>query len=128
MIIRCPGCNQKYDLKDEFAGQSIECQSCGISFKAPKPIKTPQPQPKAQKEQTNSDNQEKSQFPRVSLSGVLAGWLVIAAVIVAVIGILTFSDPAAQSAIHQIFFALRTLAYLAGSIIILLIAILVKMK
>lgn len=126
MIIRCPGCNQKYDLKDEFAGQSIECQSCGISFKAPKPIKTPQP--KAQKEQTNSDNQEKSQFPRVSLSGVLAGWLVIAAVIVAVIGILTFSDPAAQSAIHQIFFALRTLAYLAGSIIILLIAILVKMK
>ena len=63
-----------------------------------------------------------------SVSGVISILLIVFAVVVAGTGISSFGGSYAQSAIHQIFFALRTLAYLAGSIIILLIAILVKMK
>lgn len=121
MKFECPYCGAKYEESQDVSGQEGECVECGRRF-----VATPM------QESPDDTNAMFSEMRRVcsgsSVSGVISILLIVFAVIVAGTGIASFNDSFAQSAIHQIFFALRTLAYLAGAIIILLIAILVKMK
>ena len=35
MRLRCPHCRQKYEIDEQFAGQEIECVSCGKLFRLP---------------------------------------------------------------------------------------------
>lgn len=135
MKFECPNCGQHYDLGNDYAGQTVECQKCGKSFTIAEQgsvkdfvaaIHKRCDERTAQTANISPAMDTNSSFG--SVSGTVSLLLVIAAVSVAGMGIAGFNDSSAQSAIHQIFFALRTLAYLAGSIIILLIAILVKMK
>lgn len=121
MKFKCPYCGAKYEESQDVSGQEGECVECGRRFVAI-PMQDP----------IDDINAMFNEMRRVgsgsSVSGVISILLIVVAVVVAGTGITSFDDSSAQSAIHQIFFALRTLAYLAGSIIILLIAILVKMK
>jgi len=46
MKTQCPQCGQKYEVENEFAGQSAECQSCKTKFKIEaEPTETPDTNP-----------------------------------------------------------------------------------
>lgn len=127
MKTQCPHCNVFFDVDDDCANRHATCTTCGREFVV-RNINAVVAENKG-----NVDAPCRPAPPPLpegifSVSNVIAGFLVAVAVIVALFGIAGFNDPMARSAIHQIFFAMRTVAHLAGSIIILLIAILIKMK
>lgn len=127
MKTQCPHCNMFFDVDDDCANRHATCTTCGREFVVRNTNAV------VAENKGNADAPCRPAPPPLpegifSVSNVIAGLLIAVAVVVALSGIAGFNDPMAQSAIHQIFFAMRTVAHLSGSIIILLIAILIKMK
>src|ERR1700692_2650147 len=41
----CPGCNARFELPDDLAGESVRCEKCGEVFEVPKLAEAPSPAP-----------------------------------------------------------------------------------
>lgn len=154
MKTNCPHCGQHFEVEEELAGRSVECSSCGKPFtiSAPEPTKrcpmcgeeilavakkckhcgeyldASAPEPTRIKTVIVPEKTNGGRLGNFRISNIVVALLIIAAIISAHTGIVDFDNPLAKSAIHQIYFAMRTVAFLSGSIILLLLAALFKMK
>ena len=88
MKIQCPSCDQRLEIPEELAGQTIECPACNTSLTAPAlaapppPLPTPPPpiaptQNKRKAPQATSGRKTKSPFPKWAIA-VFVGVALIA--------------------------------------------------
>ena len=79
MKIQCPSCDQRLEIPEELAGQTIECPACNTSLTAPSlaapppPLPTPPPpiaptQNKRKAPQATSGRKTKSPFPKWAIA------------------------------------------------------------
>ena len=98
MKIPCSSCNQRLEIPDELAGQTIECPACNASLAVPaleapptatpqvqatipQPIEPQKPAPKRKPAETpsvDSPKKSKSLIPKLAIAAVVAVLLVIA--------------------------------------------------
>ena len=92
MKIKCPSCDQRLEIPEELAGQTIECPACNTNMAAPAPpLPTPPPpiaptQNKRKAPQATTGRKTKSPFPKWAIASV-AGLAVLV-----VLSIIFFSD------------------------------------
>ena len=86
MKIQCPSCDQRLEIPEELAGQTIECPACNASLAVPS-LATPPPSPVQVQQsapQVTASEKPKSSIPKWAIAAVAAA--------VAVGTIMIFSD------------------------------------
>ena len=79
MKIQCPSCDQRLEIPEELAGQTIECPACNASLAVPS-LATPPPSPVQVQQsapQVTASEKPKSSIPKWAIASV-AGIAVVA--------------------------------------------------
>ncbi len=93
MKIQCPSCDQRLEIPEELAGQTVECPACNESLDVPS-LATPPPSPVQVQQsapQVTASEKPKSSIPKWAIASV-AGIAVLV-----VLSIIFFSDAAVKT-------------------------------
>ena len=93
MKIQCPSCDQRLEIPEELAGQTIECPACNASLAVPS-LATPPPSPVQVQQsapQVTASEKPKSSIPKWAIASVSSITVLVG------LSIIFFSDASVKS-------------------------------